>query len=163
MSSLRRNRITVIVAALHLMIVAAAAYAFAIVNPLGTHTQKGAAISAANYAVDNITYTLDARQSQLIDQVNFTLSPISIVSPNTTVQAKLLAASTTYFPCRNISPTAGTWQCTFTGVTVAAADQLDVRVLPLQLQGPYGVWLPLTLGRESFNTYLPVYSVGQYR
>lgn len=162
MSMVRRSPITIIIGVLPLLVAAAAAYGFAVFNPLTTTSQTGSIVSAAAYTVNNISYTLDAQNPHLIAQVSFTISPATIISANTTVQAKLHATSTTYAPCSNISATTGTWQCTFSGVTVAAADQLDVRVLPLQPDGPYVVRLPLIRGPQSFNRYLPRSIVDQH-
>lgn len=161
MSIPRRNCITIVVGALHLMLVAAAAYGVAIVNPLKPNIPNGTVLSAATYTVKDISYTLDAQYPELIEQVKFTISPASSITSSTTVEAKLLTVDTAYFPCTNISPAGGTWQCTFSGVTVAATDELDVHVLQLQHQGIYAIWLPLVRGPQASNTYLPMHGADQ--
>jgi hypothetical protein len=161
MSIVRRNRITIIVGAFHLLLAGAAAYAFAVFNPLTPNPEVGGVMSAATYTVTNIRYGLDAQHPHLIDHVNFTISPIAVIGANATVQAKLRAMDTTYVPCSNISAATGMWQCPVNDITVAAADQLDVRVLPFQPYGAYPLWLPLIRGPQSFNQYLPLSSMGQ--
>lgn len=101
-------------------IVASSAYAFTQTNTVPA-TRAGDGNSAiSGFTATSVVYTLNATNPQNLDQVAFTISPVT----TTTVKTQL-AAGGTWYSCTN---TAGSVVCATTApqATVAAATQLTV-------------------------------------
>lgn len=95
---------------------------------------------SSGYTVSNVSYTLNSSDPRRIAKVTFALRAPSGLAAGTTVQAKLVRTSTTFFPCNNTPPDSATWACIISNVTVVQADELAVRVEPAP---SYQLWLPI--------------------
>jgi len=107
-----------------LLILSTTAYGFAAANTVPESGAGDGLGTISGYDVTNVTYTLNATTPTNIDKVTFDIDPTAGASAPTTVKAKLVTASSTWFACTNTAGT--TWDCTVTGVTATAADELRV-------------------------------------
>jgi hypothetical protein len=101
----------------------------------------------SGYTITNVSYGLRAGDPRQIDSVRFDLHMNGDLAPKTKVQAKLIRSSSIYTSCSNIPARSTSWQCPVSGVTVAQADELTVRVVSTP-QPPYSYWLPI-IGRPA--------------
>jgi hypothetical protein len=122
-----------------LLLLVTAAYGFTSASRAPA-PQPGA---AGGYVVSDVAYTLGSADPTHISKVRFTLTPASPLPPSAAVQAKLIGGSSTFFSCSNLPPDSTTWECAIRGVSVAAADQLSIRVIVPQGEPKYRVWLPM--------------------
>lgn len=114
----RRSRAVLVVAAAAAL--ALATYAFTASNIVpGSRAGKGEG-TISGYTVSSVAYTLSASNPAAIDSVAFTLD-----SAATTVEAKLVAASSTYTTCSVSGGTSVTCDF-FPNVAVLSADELSV-------------------------------------
>jgi hypothetical protein len=101
----------------------------------------GSTAGSIGYIVSNVAYTLRSGDPRRIARATFTLHADGGLVPGTTVQAKLVQASSLYSSCTNTPAGSATWECPF-DVMVAEADQLAVRVGSTPLPS-YRLWLPI--------------------
>ena len=106
------------------LIAAVAIYGLAASNTVPDSGAGDGTGTISGYTISNVAYTLNATTPSDIDKVTFTVTPGGSAGAPTVVKAKLVSTSSTYSNCTNTSGT--TWECSFTGVTVAAADELRV-------------------------------------
>ena len=111
--------IKVFVIAAIAFVFATVATAFAASNTVPTSSAGEGAGTVSGYTVTNLHYELNAGNASNIDYVSFTLNASA-----TTVMAKLVAASSTYYSCSNTG--GNNWQCTSAGATVLSADEFRV-------------------------------------
>lgn len=107
-----------------LLLLAAVSYGFAAANVLPETGAGDGQQTISGYTITNVTYTLNTTTPSNIDKVTFDIAPTAGASAPTTVKAKLVAASSTWFACSKTTGT--TWSCNVTGVTATAADELRV-------------------------------------
>jgi len=102
-----------------------AIYGFAASNTVPTSAAGDGQATISGYDITNVTYNLDNADPGKISSVEFDIAAQDTnASPPSEVKIKLVAASTTWFPCTD---TAGHVSCTVGGsVTVLAADQLRI-------------------------------------
>ncbi len=121
-NTLKSGRRLVALAALG--VVATSAFGFAASNNMagaGSNAGDGTA-GISGYTVSNVHYTLNATNPANIDSVSFGLAPA--VPATGSVSARLVTGGS-WFPCSlNGAGTVAT--CAVSGVTVAAADLLQV-------------------------------------
>lgn len=98
---------------------ATGAYAYTDANTVEASKAGDGSDTITGYDVIDVEYDL-AADPTTIDAVRFTLDADARI-----VKAKVESASTTYADCTETA-TAGTWECTLTGATVAGADELTV-------------------------------------
>ena len=107
-----------------ILLLCAVAYGFAAANTVPASGAGDGSNTISGYTITNVTYTLNATNPANIDAVTFTVTPGTGASAPSTVKAKLVSTSSTWFDCTNTSGT--TWDCTVTGVTATAANELRV-------------------------------------
>jgi hypothetical protein len=142
-----------------LLALATAAYGFGAAFRAPAPRADGPADVPSGYTVTNIAYTLSAGDPGRIVGVTFALLPESGVAPGATVQAKLVRSSSAYVPCANLPAGSATWECAFSDVPVAEADQLAIRVGGAPDTG-HRLWLPLVTqpGQRGQGVFLPFVS-----
>lgn len=106
------------------LILSTVAYGFAAANTVPSSSAGDGSGTITGYTISGVNYTLNATNPANIDKVTFTVTPASGASAPVTVKAKLVSSSSTYSTCVNVGGT--TWDCTVTGVTALAADELRV-------------------------------------
>jgi hypothetical protein len=115
----RSKTIKLVLVAMIIMVFATAAYAFAASNTVPSSKAGDGSGAISGYAVTAVSYVLNADPTK-IDQVKFTLD-----SSATTVKARLVSGSGTWFACTVI--TGNNWGCTISGsVNVVDANSLEV-------------------------------------
>ena len=107
-----------------ILLLSAVAYGLAAANTVPASGAGDGSNTISGYTVTNVTLTLNATNPAYIDKVTFTVTPGAGAAAPATVKAKLVSTSSTWFSCTNTSGT--TWDCTVTGVTATAADELRV-------------------------------------
>jgi hypothetical protein len=119
----RSRTIKLFLVTMIVMVFATAAYAFAASNTVPSSKAGDGSAAISGYAVTSVQYVLNSDPTK-IDQVKFTLD-----SSATTVKAKLVSSSTTWFACTIIS--GNNWGCTISGA-VNVADTNELRVVAVQ-------------------------------
>ena len=119
------------------------AYAFVQLNRMPAAPPPDLAGAANSYSVSNIVYTLGAADPSSIASVKFTITPSSTNARISTVRAKLISASSNYATCANVPSGSASWACPISGVTVAAADQLNLDVGELSAGPGLRLYLPV--------------------
>jgi hypothetical protein len=115
----RSRTIKLLLVAMIAIILATAAYAFAASNTVPSSKAGDGSGAISGYAVTSVQYVLNSDPTK-IDQVKFTLDASA-----TTVKARLVASTGTWFACTVIS--GNNWGCTISGaVNVADANNLQV-------------------------------------
>jgi len=119
MKRFRRKRRYLVVALLAIAI-GAGAFAFAATNTVPGSTAGAGSGAISGYTISGITYTPNATTPTNLDQVAFSISPIT-----TTTLKVQLASGGSWYTCANV---AGAVTCNTTSpqATVAAATQLTV-------------------------------------
>jgi hypothetical protein len=92
-------------------------YAYAATNTVPAGKAGAGSGNISGYTISNVTYTLDASNPVNITAVAFTLDAGAI-----TVRARLVTGGTLF----NCSGGPTNWTCTISGVTVSAANTLEV-------------------------------------
>jgi hypothetical protein len=141
LSALRRHLQLALLAGLLALVTAAYGFGAALRTPVPA--ASGAVEVPSGYTVTNIAYTLSAGDPGRIARVTFALIPESGLAPGTTVRAKLVRASSTYVSCANVPAGSATWECPLSGVLVAKADQLAIRIGGGAPDARHTLWLPL--------------------
>ena len=103
-------------------IFAAASYGFAGTNTVDATKAGDGSAGISGYAITAVRYTLNSTNPANIDSVAFTIAP-SVNQSTGTVKVRLVTSGS-WFGCTSTTGTA--WSCTTTGVTVSAADSLQV-------------------------------------
>lgn len=107
-----------------LLLLSAVSYGFAAANVLPETGAGDGQNTISGYTVTNVSYTLNSTTPSNIDKVAFDIAPTDGADAPATVKAKLVSASSTWFACTVTTGT--TWECTVTGITATAADELRV-------------------------------------
>ena len=115
-------RMMVLVGAM--LLLATAAYGFAAGNSLQETGAGDGQEDISGYTISNVTYTLNATNPVNIDKVTFDVAPTAGANAPTDVRVKLVTGSRTWFTCG--LDTGTTWDCTITGVTSNAVNELRV-------------------------------------
>jgi hypothetical protein len=82
----------------------------------------------AGFVIDRVTYVLNRQDPRRIALVRFRLLPAPNPAVPQRVQVKLVSTSSSFTPCRLYGNDRTSWECPVAGVTVRAADRLEVRV-----------------------------------
>ena len=106
------------------LLLATAAYGFAAGNDLQETGAGDGQKAISGYDITGVTYTLNATNPVNIDKVTFNIAPSDGAKAPTDVRVKLVQGSSTWFDCE--LDTGTTWDCTITGVTSSAVDELRV-------------------------------------
>lgn len=118
---MNRKRLAAIAA---ICVVGAAATGFAASNTVPATKAGDGNANITGFTISNVRYILDVVDPQKIATTTFTLTPAP--SATGTVKIRLVAASSTWYPC-TIAGTNIT--CTTTGATALAADNLRIVVV----------------------------------
>ncbi len=105
-------------------LVGAAATGFAASNTVPATKAGDGNANITGFTISNVHYNLDTVDPQKIATTTFTLTPAP--SATGTIRIRLVAASSTWYPCTSAG-TAVT--CTTTGATALAADNLRIVVV----------------------------------
>jgi hypothetical protein len=117
----RNGRLRVAAALVLGLLVATAVNALVASNTVPSTAAGSGSGTISGYTVTSPAYTLNATNPANIDAVTFTLSAAA-----TTVKAKLVSSSTSYYSCTNTAN--NDWSCATTSpqATVATANELSV-------------------------------------
>lgn len=108
-------------AAVVVIVLATAAYAFTASNTVPASRAGDGAGTISGYTVSAVAYSLSASDPTRIDKTTFTLDAAATAP----VKAKLVSSSTTYTDCTNTG--GNNWSCDFSpDVAVTTADELRV-------------------------------------
>jgi hypothetical protein len=117
----RRVNLRLLVVLAIIAIMATAAYGFAASNTVPTSRAGDGSGAISGYKVSNVHYTMDQNNPTNITEVDFDLNHTA-----NTVQVRLVSNGG-WFTCDPVTAAPDmSWTCTISGVTVAAANSLEV-------------------------------------
>jgi hypothetical protein len=126
--SFARRRIQSPALLIWLLLLSTGAYAYAQLGGISTTSPASSIAGTSGYSVSNIVYTLSNTNPASVASVRFAIIPSLASARITTVRAKLVSSSSSYFACTNVPAGSQSWSCPMSGVAVASADQLMLDV-----------------------------------